>query len=106
MFFLIAFFVAKGKSVYKNGPKRQRIPIKERQHYAELILGGADYSTINLMYKQKDKKRMDLSRRTYFYGKDDATKILAKDTSSGKYNLSEGKRSTQLKKFGEEVRRK
>ena len=55
MFFLIAFFVAKGKSVYKNGPKRQRIPIKERQHYAELILGGADYSTINLMYKKTKK---------------------------------------------------
>ena len=31
---------------------------------------------------------------------------MAKDTLSGKYNLSEGKRSTQLKKFGEEVRRK
>ena len=86
--------------------KRQRIPIKERQHYAELILGGADYSTINLMYKRKDKKRMDLSRRTYYNWKDDATKILAKDTSSGKYNLSGGKRSTQLKKFEEEVRRK
>ena len=25
--------------------------------FAELILGGADYSTINLMYKQKDKKK-------------------------------------------------
>ena len=83
--------------------KRIRISLAEKRKYCDLIRSGANYKSVNQIYKTKHK--IELPKRTFYNWTRDKEAILG-HSSTTKINLNSGKKTDAMKTFEDEIKKR